>query len=235
MTDGLGTADGSRMADRPRMADGLAELRDALINADEEMAVKATRSLLQAGTAPLVILESGLSAGMDQLGQAWNRGEAFLPEVVAAADIFRVCSELIEPALLASGGRRAGPLVVIGTVAGDIHDLGKNIVATMLKTAGFTVLDLGHDVPAGRFVETVTQRNPALVGLSALLTTTMLEQRTVIQALDRAGLRSRVRVLVGGAPVTDEWAREIGADGYAPNGHEAVEAARRLTDWGTPT
>ncbi len=210
------------------MGDPLAELKEALLNADEEAAVAATRSLLEAGTEPLVILEAGLGAAMVELGQRWNRGEAFLPEVVAAAGIFKVCGELVEPALLARGQKRAGHLVVMGTVRGDLHDLGKNIVAAMLKTVGFEVLDLGRDVPADKFVEVVAERKPCLLGLSALLTTTMMEQKTVIEALEKAGLRSSVRVMVGGAPVTAQWATEIGADGYAPNAPQAVQLAQRL-------
>jgi len=206
----------------------LTQLREALLEADEDAALEATRSLLDAGADPLEILETGLAAAMTELGRRWNRGEAFLPEVVAAADIFGQCSNLVEPLLAARGERKAGRLMVIGTVAGDLHDLGKNIVAAMLRTAGFEVHDLGRDVPAAKFVETVRELQPAVLGLSALLTTTMEEQRNVIDALQAADLRSGVRVMVGGAPVTAEWADEIGADTYAPNAPQAVEAALRL-------
>jgi len=208
------------------------DLREAVLAADEEAALEATRALLEAGTDPRAILEDGLARAMTELGQRWNRGEAFLPEVVAAADIFKLCNELVEPALLARGGRRTGHLFVIGTVEGDLHDLGKNIVKVMLQTAGFEVLDLGKDVPAARFVQAVADRRPRLLGLSALLTTTMLEQRTVIEALRAAGLRDTVRVMVGGAPVTAEWAAEIGADAYAPSAPAAVETALRLVGQG---
>ncbi len=210
------------------MADALAELREALLGADEETALRATRALLEAGTEPVTVLEKGLAAAMVDLGQRWNRGEAFLPEVIAAADIFKLCSDLVEPALLARGQKKAGHLVVVGTVEGDLHDLGKNIVAAMLRTAGFEVLDLGRDVPATTFVATVAERKPLIMGLSALLTTTMLEQKAVIAALEAAGVRRLVRVIVGGAPVTAQWAAEIGADGYAANAPQAVELAQRL-------
>lgn len=214
------------------MEDTLGRLREAVISADEDEALRATRELLEAGTDPQAVLESGLAAAMFELGQRWNRGEAFLPEVVAAADIFRLCNELVEPALLAKGRKKAGYLVVIGTMEGDLHDLGKNIVAAMLRTAGFEVRDLGRDVPARKFVEAVAESKPEIVGLSALLTTTMLGQKAVIEALKEAGLRSGVRVLVGGAPVTAEWAAEIGADAYAPNAPQAVEVALGLVGGG---
>ncbi len=134
----------------------------------------------------------------------------------------------MEPGLLASGGRILGHRVVMATVKGDLHDLGKNMVGAMMKTAGFEVHDLGKDVPAERIVEAVRELEPTIVGLSALLTTTVPEQRGVIEALEAAGLRGTVKVMVGGAPVTEDWARRIGADGYAPNAPEAVRVALEL-------
>jgi len=203
-------------------------LREALLLADEEQALDATRQLLAAGTDPQTVLENGLAAAMLELGRRWNRGEVFLPEVVAAADIFKQCSELVEPVLAARGTKKAGEVVVIGTVEGDLHDLGKNIVAAMLRTAGFEVKDLGRDVPAAKFVQAVADTKAKLLGLSALLTTTMMNQKAVIEALKDAGIRSQVKVMVGGAPVTAEWAAEIGADAYAPNAPQAVETALGL-------
>ncbi len=214
------------------VADEMERLREALLLADEDEAVTATRGLLAAGAEPQAILETGLAAAMTELGRRWNRGEAFLPEVVAAADIFKTCSEIIEPALLAKGQKKAGKVVVIGTVEGDLHDLGKNIVATMLRTAGFDVRDLGRDVPAAKFVQAVGELKPKVIGLSALLTTTMMGQKAVIEALRQAGVRSQVKVIVGGAPVTAEWAAEIGADAYAANAPQAVEAVQGLSGGG---
>jgi len=210
------------------MEDDLKSLHEAVLVADEDAALKETRRLLEAGADPRAILETGLAAAMFELGQRWNRGEAFLPEVVAAADVFRLCGELVEPALAARGEKQARHLMVIGTVKGDLHDLGKNIVAALLRTAGFEVRDLGKDVPAERFVEAVRELRPKILGLSALLTTTMLEQKTVIEALTGAGLRPAVKVIVGGAPVTAQWAREIGADAYAANAPQAIEVALGL-------
>ncbi len=210
----------------------LQDLREAILTADDAAALASTRELLAAGVEPQVILEEGLAAAMLELGRRWNRGEAFLVEVVASADVFRQCSEVVEPILLARGQKKAGRLVVIGTVQGDLHDLGKNIVGAMLKTAGFEVTDLGRDVSAERFTRAVAEMKPDLLGLSALLTTTMMEQKVVIEALRDAGLRDRVRVMVGGAPVTAEWAAEIGADAYAANAPQAVDVALGLVGAG---
>lgn len=214
------------------MEKALRDLREAVLVADDAAAMNSTRQLLASGSEPRTILEDGLTAAMLELGRRWNRGEAFLPEVVASAEVFRQCSEIVEPILTARGQKKAGHLVVIGTVHGDLHDLGKNIVATMLRTAGFEVTDLGRDVPAAAFAEAVARLKPSLLGLSALLTTTMLEQKIVIETLAAAGLRSKVRILVGGAPVTSDWAAEIGADAYAANAPQAVEVALTLVGGG---
>jgi corrinoid protein of di/trimethylamine methyltransferase len=204
-------------------------LKRGLIAAEMEPAVDAARRLLAAGMDPRSILEDAMAVAMFDLGEMWKRGEVFLPEVVASAEVFKACNALVEPALLAQRGEdEAGLLVVLATVKGDLHDLGKNMVAAMLRTSGFEVLDLGKDVPADRIVETIRERAPAIVGLSALLTTTVPYQQTVLERLDAEGLRDRVKVMVGGAPVTPEWADRIGADGYANNAPEAVEIARKL-------
>lgn len=212
------------------MAHDLEILQQALIAADPGEALAATERLLAAGVAPTTILEEGMAAAMFELGERWKRGEVFLPEVVASAEVFKRCNELVEPALLATRDpdAEANALVVLATVKGDLHDLGKNMVAAMLRTSGFDVLDLGKDVSADRIVEVVREQAPQIVGLSALLTTTVPYQETVIRRLEDAGLRDAVKVMVGGAPVTPEWAERIGADGYANNAPEAVEIARKL-------
>jgi corrinoid protein of di/trimethylamine methyltransferase len=207
----------------------LAKLREAVLDIDEEGALKATEEALSSGADPQAILEGGLTEAMLELGRRWNCGEAFLPEVVAAADIFGKCSERVEPTLVARSDRRVHQRLVLATVKGDLHDLGKNIVGAMMKTVGIEVHDLGKSVPAERIVEAVREVKPQLLGLSALLTTTMPEQKVVIEELEAAGLRSQVRVLVGGAPVTADWAEQIGADGYAPSAPEAVRLAMDLT------
>jgi len=208
----------------------LTYLREGFLSIDEDIALTTTRELLAGGTDPQVILEAGLTEAMLELGRRWNRGEAYLPEVVAAAGIFEACSKLVEPALLAKGDSRVSHRMLLATVKGDLHDLGKNIVAAMMKTVGIEVHDLGKSVGAEQIVAAVRELQPSLVGLSALLTTTMPEQRATIQQLEAAGLRSSVKVMVGGAPVTAEWAEEIGADGYAPNAPESVSLALSLLE-----
>lgn len=211
------------------MDDLLIQLREAILTLDKAAAIETTETLLASGAEPQVILESGLTEAMTELGRRWTCGAAFLPEVVAAAAIFGECSEIIEPALLERGDARAAHRIVLATVKGDLHDLGKNIVAAMMKTVGLEVHDLGKNVPTEKIIEAVKELQPKIIGLSALLTTTMPEQENVIKALEEAGLRSEVKVMVGGAPVTQEWADRIGADGYAPNAPEAVRVALELT------
>ena len=211
------------------MDEDLDRLRTGLIEADRDSALSATNRLLEAGIDPRVILEAGMARAMFTLGEMWKRGEVFLPEVVASAEIFKQCNALVEPALLASKEEvDVQHIVVMATVKGDLHDLGKNMVIAMLRTSGFEVLDLGKDVGADTIVAPVRERTPKIVGLSALLTTTVPYQETVIKRLVVEGIRDDVRVMVGGAPVTPEWAEKIGADGYANNAPEAVEIARKL-------
>jgi corrinoid protein of di/trimethylamine methyltransferase len=211
------------------MDEDLEQLRNGLITANHDSALSAAERLLDAGVDPRVILESGMATAMFTLGEMWKRGEVFLPEVVASAEIFKRCNAIVEPALLASSeGADEQRVVVIATVKGDLHDLGKNMVGAMLRTSGFRVHDLGKDVAADTIVATVRDLEPSIVGLSALLTTTVPNQETVIKALAREGLRDGVQVMVGGAPVTPEWAEKIGADGYANNAPEAVDVAKKL-------
>ena len=210
------------------MSERLEVLRDAILGLDETTALETTRQLLSDGVEPQEILQEGMTSALLELGERWKRGDAFLPEVIAAAAIFEKCNEHVEPALLAKSETRSGARVVIATVKGDLHDLGKNIVAAMLKTVGMEIHDLGKNVPTEKIVDAVRELKPRFVGLSALLTTTMPEQQAVIEALEEAGLRSQVKVLVGGAPVTQEWADRIGADGYAPNAPEAIKVALDL-------
>lgn len=217
------------------MDEKLEALREALYALDGQTATAISTELIEVGVEPQRILQEGLAEAMLEIGRRWNAGEVFLPEVVAAAEIFKQCQAIVEPALLASGGQTLGHRVVMATVKGDLHDLGKNMVGAMMKTAGFEVHDLGKDVPADRIVEAVRELEPTIVGLSALLTTTVPEQRGVIQALEEAGLRRAVKVMVGGAPVTEEWAKQIGADGYAPNAPEAVRVALELAGSERPT
>jgi corrinoid protein of di/trimethylamine methyltransferase len=205
-------------------------LQRALIAADRDLGVAACQRLLDSGMDPKAILEDGMAVAMFDLGEMWKRGEVFLPEVVASAEVFKQCNALVEPALLAQKNPEdeANVLVMLATVKGDLHDLGKNMVGAMLRTSGFDVHDLGKDVSADKIIGAIHELQPQIVGLSALLTTTVPYQETVIKRLETEGLRDRVKVMVGGAPVTPEWAEKIGADGYANNAPEAVEIAKKL-------
>ena len=211
------------------MEEDLEILKQGLIAADRDAAVDAAQRLTDAEVDPKVILEQGMATAMFILGEMWKRGEVFLPEVVASAAIFKMCNAIVEPALLAQRVEGdEGDLVLLATVKGDLHDLGKNMVGAMLRTSGFEVTDLGKDVNADTIVAKIRELKPKIIGMSALLTTTVPYQETVIKRLIAEGLRDQVIVMVGGAPVTPEWAEKIGADGYANNAPEAVEIARKL-------
>jgi len=205
----------------------LSKLYEAILTGDSKAAVAITKEALAAGTDPLEIVNTQMVPAMDEAGRRFVCEEYFGPELLLAARAMKGALELIRP-LLAERGTEPAGRVVIGTVKGDLHDIGKNLVSSMLEGGGFEVIDLGADVAPERFVEAVRERNPDLVCLSALLTVTMPSMKTTIDALKDAGLRDRVRVLVGGAPVTEQWAREIGADGYGPNAAAAVPLARKL-------
>jgi len=199
-------------------------LKEALLNFDSEKLVETTKISLAKGYPPQEILDA-ITTALKATGEKFERGEIFLVHLVTAGEAAKnVISEYLEPLLKKAGtkGKRAG-CVVIGTVAGDIHDIGKNIVSSMLFAAGFDVIDLGKDVPVETFIEAVKEHNPDILGMSALLSTTLPAQKEVIEVLKENNLREKVKVIVGGAPVTAEWAKEIGADGYA---EDAVEAAR---------
>ena len=207
----------------------IATLRTSLMGAKRDEALGATQQLLDQDYDPVLILQDGMAAAMFELGAMWSRGEVFLPEVVAAATLFKLCNELVEPRLLERGEKKAGARVLLATVKGDLHDLGKNMVGAMLKTAGFEVIDLGKDTPTEKIINAVREYEPQILGLSALLTTTVPQQKVVIETLKAEGLFDKVKVMVGGAPVTQEWADEAGADGYAPDAPEAVQRALVLT------
>ncbi len=207
----------------------LDQITAALIEGDPDATVAGTRQALAAGVEPLRIINEGLVPGMRTVGEKYSSGEYFLPNLIVSAAGMKQAMALLEPELKArrEAVQSAGT-VVIGTVRGDIHEIGKSLVATMLAANGFEVHDLGVDVSAERFVETVRRTGANLVGLSALLTTTMMGQKKVIEELDRAGLRGGVKVMVGGAPVSQAFADSIGADGYAQDAVAAVELASRL-------
>lgn len=209
--------------------EALEKLTNSIIEGDPDVAVALTKDALQAGLEPLEIINQGLVPGMTTVGEKFETGEYFLPNLVIAGSAMQMAMEILEPELKQRQQERTSlGKVVIGTVHGDIHEIGKSLVATMLSANGFEVIDLGVDVTTNDFVSNVRDNAAQLLGLSALLTTTMTVQRDVIEALDAAGIRDQVKVLVGGAPVSKEWADTIGADGYAEDAMAAVALAKRL-------
>jgi len=207
----------------------LAQITNSLVDGDPDGTVAGTAQAIAAGIEPLVIIEQGLVPGMRIVGERYASGEYFLPNLIVSANGMKQAMALLDPELKARRQElKSAGTVVIGTVRGDIHEIGKSLVATMLAANGFDVHDLGVDVPVDAFVARVREAGANLVGLSALLTTTMHGQRDVIDALAKAGLRDRVKVMVGGAPVTRKWADDVGADGWAQDAVAAVDLASRL-------
>ena len=206
------------------MAD-LKALSDAIIKGDQNTSVEITSQALAEGTAAKSVLDDGLIAGMDVVGARFKKNEIYIPEVLIAARAMKMAMKVLEPELVKAGVEPIGKLA-IGTVQGDLHDIGKNLVAMMLKGAGFEVVDLGVDVGPEKFIEQVKARNIQLIGMSALLTTTMPGMEKTVMALKDAGLSTKV--IVGGAPVTQDYADKIGADGYAADAASAVDMAKSL-------
>lgn len=209
--------------------DLLAKITESVIGGEPETVVALTRQALEMGLEPMEIINQGLVPGMDIAGEKFSRGEFFLPHLLIAAKGMQNAMDLLEPELVARQQAISSVgTVVIGTVQGDIHEIGKSLVGTMLSANGFKVHDLGVDVSIENFVVKIEETGANIVGLSALLTTTMVGQREVIEALIEAGLRDLVKVLVGGAPINQSWADEIGADGYAEDAMGAVQVAQEL-------
>jgi corrinoid protein of di/trimethylamine methyltransferase len=205
------------------------QLANSLIEGDPDATVDFTRQALQAGIEPMTIIHEGLMPGMNTVGDKFSCGEYFLPDLIIAADGMKQAMELLEPELRARNQTVESPgTVILGTVKGDIHEIGKSLVGTMLSANGFKVIDLGVNVPNEAFIAKIKETGATILGLSALLTTTMTVQRDIIKELAEAGLKSKVKVIVGGAPVTRSWADEIGADGYAEDAMGAVQLARHL-------
>ena len=202
------------------------QLYDAILKGDAKKAEEITKAALAANVDPGELVQKYMIPAMDEAGKRFECNDYFVPELLIAARAMKTSLALITPHLAKSGAEPAGR-VVIGTVQGDLHDIGKNLVASMLEGAGFEVIDLGADVAPEKFVEAV-KSGADIVCLSALLTVTMTSMRTTIEAIQQAGVRDRVRVMVGGAPVTAQFATEIGADGYGENANAAVSLARRM-------
>jgi len=200
---------------------------EALSQGKMDEAKKLTQDALDCGEPPERVLKEGLIAAMERIGVKFKNGEIYIPEVLIAARAMHAGMAILKPALSQSGGAMAAK-VVVGTVKGDLHDIGKNLVAMMLEGGGFEVVDLGIDVPAEKFIEAIRNHKPQIVGMSALLTTTMREMKNTIQAFEGANVRKQVKVIIGGAPVTEKYAKEIGADGYAPDAASAVDIVKSL-------
>ena len=203
------------------------ELYDAILNGDAKRAHAVTEAALAAGAVPMDLITGTMVPAMDEVGRLFEAEEYFVPELLLAGRAMRSALEILRPLMTASGQKLA-TRVVIGTVKGDLHDIGKNIVGSMLEGSGFEVIDLGSDVSPEKFVSAVVEREPQIVCMSALLTVTMPAMKTTIEALKNAGVRTKVKVLIGGAPVTSQYAKEIGADGYSENASGAVGLVRNL-------
>ncbi len=206
------------------------KLAQAVIDGEPEDAVELAKQALDQGLDPLACISNGLTKGIKQVGELFASGEYFLPELIIGADAMKAALDILEPALLAGQEREVVAKVVLGTVEGDLHEIGKTLVGTMLIANGFQVNDIGVDKPASEFINAIKESDATIVGASALLTTTMLQQEKLVEALKEAGLRDKVKVMVGGAPVTESFAKQIGADGYAEDAISAVDLAMRLAD-----
>jgi 5-methyltetrahydrofolate--homocysteine methyltransferase len=200
-----------------------------VLDGNQQLVAQQVTDALQAGLSPDVILKDGLIAAMNEVGQLFESGEYYVPEMLIAARAMQAGLKLLKPTLVDSGVKASGR-VVIGTVAGDLHDIGKNLVGMLLEGAGFEVVDLGTDVQPEAYVNAVREHKPNIVALSALLTTTMPSMQAIIKALDAAGLRKQVKVIIGGAPVTQEYANRVGADGFGSDASQAVKVARSMMD-----
>jgi 5-methyltetrahydrofolate--homocysteine methyltransferase len=205
----------------------LKKLYDAILNGNFKIARELTQQALNAGIDPQVLVQQQMIPAMDEVGRRYEANEYFVPELLISARAMKASLELIRPLLTAQGAEPAGR-VAIGTVKGDLHDIGKNLVAAMLEGAGFEVVDLGVDVSPDKFIAAVNEKNVSLVAMSALLTTTMNSMKTTVEAIKVAGVRGKVKIMIGGAPVTQKYADEIGADGYSTNANSAVALARKL-------
>jgi corrinoid protein of di/trimethylamine methyltransferase len=210
------------------MADVLQEIASSLYKGENEAVAELAQKALDQGLSPQEVLSGGLIAGMDEVGKDFKAGELFVPEVLIAARAMHAGMGVLRPLLAEADVPSAGKFVV-GTVEGDLHDIGKNLVKMMIEGAGFETIDLGTDVKATAFVDAVREHQPRIVGMSALLTTTMVNMKGTIEALEEAGLRDQIKIMVGGAPVTAAFAEEIGADAYAPDAASAVDVAREFT------
>lgn len=205
----------------------LENLSTNLINGKAEETKNFTQQALDEGISPKEILNNGLLIGMSEVGRRFKNNEFYVPEVLIAARAMKGAMAILKPMLIETGVEPIGK-ISIGTIKGDLHDIGKNLVGMMLEGGGFEVIDLGVDVSPEKFVDSIKEKGVQVIGMSALLTTTMINMRETMKLLDETNLRDKVKVMIGGAPVTDSYAKEIGADGYAPDAATAVEVVKSL-------
>jgi len=210
------------------VSDILHNLSNEVQKGDSEKVKELVTIALDQGIAPVKILEDGLRPGMEEIGRKFEILEVYLPDMILAGDAMNAGVDGLRPHLGSGKDKTSEGLILLGTIEGDVHEIGKNIVGIMLEAAGFKIVDLGHDVPVLTFAEKVMELEPDIVGISALMTTTMVHMPRVIQALEERDLRKNVKVIVGGAPVLPEWAKEIGADGYGENATKAVDLVKEL-------
>ena len=204
------------------------ELQELIITGQKDKVAAAVKTLLDSGKAPMDIINEGLTAGMSVVGVKFKAGDMFIPEVMISAHAMKEGMDILKPLVVNESSSLSTKKAVIGTVEGDIHSIGKSIVAMLMESSGFEIIDLGVDVPVDKFISAVKKEQPMILGMSALLTTTMPRMKDIIEALKEAGLRDKTRVMVGGAPLTQEFADSIGADGYAPDASSAVDKAKSI-------
>jgi 5-methyltetrahydrofolate--homocysteine methyltransferase len=207
----------------------LRRLRDSVVELDIEGVKQSCKDALAKGIPPIKVVTEGMAKGMDIVGQKYEAKEYFLAELIMAGEVMKEGMKIVEPRLKESDVKRLGRIAV-GTVKGDLHDIGKNIFATLLTAAGFEVIDLGVNVPPEKFVEAVREQKPQILGLSALLTVTMQELENIIKMLEEADLRSQVKIIIGGAPLSDKYAEKIGADAYAPDAVAGVNICKKWVE-----
>ena len=207
----------------------LNDLKEAVLVGDDDLAFDLAKKALDNNTAAIAILKQGIVPGIQEAGEKWKRNEYFQPDIVMSAEAFRMAMEVIEPRLSSEDYSATGK-VVIGTVAGDMHTLGKLMVKAMLRSGGFEVIDIGVDTSVATFIEKVKEHNPDILGLGCYMTTTMLDMKEVITSLQNNGIRNKVRVMIGGVPITQEFADEIGADAWGKDAFDAVEKAIKLME-----
>jgi 5-methyltetrahydrofolate--homocysteine methyltransferase len=204
------------------------KLAQAVVDGEDEIAVETAKAALEAGFDPLACINQGLTEGMNRVGELFASGEYYLPDLIIGGETMKVALDVLEPALLETQEREVLGNLVIGTVQGDLHEIGKNFVATLLSANGFRVTDIGIDKSPVDFLNAAIEADADIVGASALLTTTMVVQDQIVEALDDAGLRDKVKVMIGGAPVNQAWADQIGADAYGEDAVSSVSIAKKL-------